>query len=91
MTYIVSGLRLPQLDGLTGKALDVASLVNDASSGRTSANINADVVVLVVHIESMVWLLEIKEQSSIPVELTRSWGGAVDWTLDVTCQHSSTS
>lgn len=47
--YIVSGItadRLPQLDVLCSQSLDLSSDINDTGSGRASAHINANEVLL---------------------------------------------
>lgn len=50
LTYIVGSLTrlgLPQFDVLGGKSLDLASEIDDAGSGRTSAHVDSNVVLLV--------------------------------------------
>lgn len=48
-TYIVGSLAgngLPQLDVFGSESLDLASEINDAGSGRASAHVDANVVLL---------------------------------------------
>lgn len=45
-SHIVSCLRLPELDWLRGECLDVPRGINEAGSGRTSAYIDTDKVIL---------------------------------------------
>lgn len=63
-TYIVSGIaadRLPQLDVLCSQSLNLSSDINDTGSGRASAHINANEVLLLAdhHFASLAsWWME---------------------------------
>lgn len=58
--HVVACLGLPQLDGLRGQRLDVARLVNNASTGRAGTNVNADEVVVGVVAGLRAWTLPVR-------------------------------
>lgn len=72
--FVVSILRLPELDVLRGESFDVARLVDDASSSRASSHVYANVVVLLPQLLASV--NRKKKRCKVMVTGERYWGVA---------------